>query len=58
MQVSFSFFCLGFLVTKSWPSLICLGKQGRMEKQKQPSQRKEYAMQLLVSFIFFVLRVN
>ena len=30
-----SFFCVGFLVTKSCPNLICLGKQGRMEKRKQ-----------------------
>ena len=36
-----SIFCLSILVTKFWPTLICLGKQGRWEKQKQPSKRKE-----------------
>ena len=40
-----SIFCLGFLVTKFWPNLICLGKQGKMGKQKQPSKRKKYALQ-------------
>ena len=37
---------LGFFVTKFWPNLICLGKQRKMGKQKQPSKRKEYAIQL------------
>ena len=41
-----SVFCLGFLVTKFWPNLICLGKQGKRGKQKQSSKREEYAMQL------------
>ena len=40
-----SIFCLGFLVTKFWSNLICLGKQRKMGKQKQPSKRKEYVMQ-------------
>ena len=40
------FFFLGFLVTKFWLNLISLGKQGKIEKQKQPSDRKEHAMQL------------
>ena len=47
-----------FLVTKSYPSLICLGKQGKMGKQKYPFERKEYGKQLLVSFDFSVLCVN
>ena len=33
------------LVAKFWPNLICLVKQGKMGKQKQPSKRKEYAIQ-------------
>ena len=40
-----SVFSLGFLVTKFWPNLICLEKQGKRGKQKQPSKRKEYVMQ-------------
>ena len=39
-----SIFCLGFLVTKFWSNLICLGKQGKVGKQKQSSKRKEYAI--------------
>ena len=39
-----SIFCLGFIVTKFWPNLICLRKQGKRVKQKEPSKRKEYAM--------------
>ena len=35
-----SIFCLGFLVTKFWSILICLGKQGKLGKQKQPSKEK------------------
>ena len=38
-------FCLDFVVTNFWPNLICLGKQGKMGKQKQPSKRKKYALQ-------------
>ena len=47
-----SIFCLGFLVTKFWPNSICLWKQGKMGKQKQPSERKEYAMQSWWVLIF------
>ena len=36
----FLFFCLGFLVTKFWSKLICLGKQRKMGKQEQPSKKK------------------
>ena len=38
----FFFFAQAFQFTKALPNLICLGKQGKMEKQKQPSERKEY----------------
>ena len=31
LQLSIS--CLGFLVTKFWPNLICLGKQGKWENK-------------------------
>ena len=40
-----SIFCVGFLATKFWSNLICLGKQRKMGKQKQSLKRKEYAMQ-------------
>ena len=40
-----SVFSLCFLVTKFWPNLICLEKQGKRGKQQQPSKRKEYVMQ-------------
>ena len=40
-----SIFRSGFLVTKFWSYLICLGKQRKMWTQKQPSKIKEYAMQ-------------
>ena len=41
-----SIFSLCFLVTKFWPNLICLGKQGKMGTQKQLSERKENAIPL------------
>ena len=53
-----SFFLLRLLSTKYWRIFTCLGKQGRMEKQKLHLERKKNAPQLLVSFNFLVLRVN
>ena len=41
MQVSFV--CLGFLVTKSWQNLICLGKQGEMGKQNKKNKEPKTA---------------
>ena len=35
-----SSFCLGFLVTRFWPNLICLEKQGKMGKQKNLRKEK------------------
>ena len=48
-----SIFRLGFLVTKVWPNLICLGKQGKMEKQKKPLEKKNDA--IVTSFNFLLL---
>ena len=41
INLQVSVFCLGFLVTKFWPNLICLGKQGKVGKQKLPSKKKK-----------------
>ena len=52
-----SVFCLGFLVTKFWSNLICLGKQRKMGKTKTAFEKKIICDAIVVSFNF-LLRVQ
>ena len=56
INLQVSVFCLGFLVTKFWPNLKCLGKQGQRGKQKHFFVKKRTCDTIVVSFNF-LLRV-